>query len=427
MKNHSRSTRALTTLLTVIALSACAPEPDPVAPGERIATAVSRESAANVPVADQRELTRAQLSLGFSLGAAALPAERNAMISPWSIHTALTMAHLGARGATAEGLGSVLRTTAMGERALDAYNAVDQALRARRTHGVILRSANAVFAPRGLTFEQPFVDGLAAHFPVGLSVLDFAARPEESRLAINAWVSAVTEEKIPELFGAGVIHRDTRLVLVNATYFYGPWKNAFEAANTRPSSFVLRDGTTVQLPKMNRVLSARAAMADGWRAIEIPYANESLSMVVIVPSSGDVASFERALEEGRWTDVTRGLEGLSPSQLQLSLPKFRFTHQAQLASRLAEMGAGAAFSSDADFSGISTSSPMRIERVVHSTFVAVDEKGTEAAAATGITFGPTSIAPLRQFDVDRPFVFVIRDVPTGAPLFIGHVVDPRVG
>lgn len=424
MKHLLGSTRGLVTALAA-ATGACAPAPDPTPPGERIATTVTREASNNVPASDQRELTAAQISLGLSLGSVALPADRNAMVSPWSIHAALTMAHLGARGATAEGLGAVLRTSAMGERALDAYNAVDNALRERRTNGVILRSANAVFARRGLVFEQPYVDALAAHFPVGLSVLDFATRPDESRVAINRWVSAVTEDKIPELFDRDAIHSETRMVLVNATYFYGPWKSSFDAAQTRPSSFTLRDGTTVQLAKMNRSISARTVTADGWRAIEIPYANESLSMVVIVPSNGDVASLEVSLSDGRWADVNRSLDALPTSAVHLSLPKFRFAHQAQLAPRLAEMGASAAFSDSADFSGISRSAPMRIERVVHSAFVAVDEKGTEAAAATGITLGPTAIAPVRPFDVDRPFVFVIRDTPTGTPLFIGHVVDPR--
>lgn len=425
MKHFLSSVRGLASTLALGAAAACAPTPDPTPPGELIATTVRRESSSTVPVADQRELTSAQLSLGLSLGPAALPSDRNAMVSPWSIHSALTMAHLGARGATAEGLGAVLRTSAMGERALDAYNAVDNALRARRTNGVVLRSANAVFARRGLAFEQPFVDALAAHFPVGLSVLDFAARPDESRVAINRWVSAVTEDKIPELFDRSAIHGDTRMVLVNATYFYGPWKSAFDAAQTRPGNFTLRDGSTVQLPRMNRAISARTLMADGWRAIEIPYANEALSMVVIVPSNGDVSTLEASLSDGRWGEVNRGLEALPASLVQLALPRFRFAHQTQLASRLAEMGAGAAFSDAADFSGVTRSSPMRIERVVHSTFIAVDEKGTEAAAATGITFGPTSFAPPRSFEVDRPFVFVIRDTPTGAPLFIGHVTDPR--
>jgi serpin B len=313
----------------------------------------------------------------------------------------------------------------MGPAALDAYNAVDRALRERRTNGVILRSANAVFARRGLRFQQAFVDGLAAHFPVGLSALDFVGAPNASRVAINRWVSDVTEAKIPELFRAGDIHSDTRMVLVNATYFYGPWKHSFDPAQTQPGPFSLRDGSSAQVSKMSRAFAARSASSDGWRAVEIPYANEQLSMVVIVPSDGDVSALEASLGDGRWSTVSSALDALPASQLEVLLPKFRFVHRAELSARLAAMGASEAFSARADFSGVSADVPMRIEQVIHSTFIAVDERGTDAAAATGITFGPTSIAPVRQFDVDRPFVFVIRDVQTGAPLFVGHVLDPR--
>ncbi len=412
-------------LSTLLSLTACAPPQDVAPPGEKIATSVTRESSDAVTIETQRALSAAQLRLGFSLGSTALPAQANAMISPWSLHSALTMAHLGARGATADGLASVLGTTAMGPAALDAYNAVDRALRERRTNGVILRTANAVFARRGLRFERSFVDGLAAHFPVGLSALDFVGDPEGSRVAINRWVSDSTEAKIPSLFGPGMIHSDTRVVLVNATYFYGPWKYSFDPAHTQQGAFSLRDGSSVQLAKMRRTFAARSASSDGWRAVEIPYANEQLAMVAIVPSDGDVAALEGALSDGRWAEVSTALDALPASSLEVLVPKFRFTHRAELSARLAAMGADVAFSDRADFSGISADVPMRIESVVHSTFIAVDERGTEAAAATGITFGPTAIAPVRQFDIDRPFVFVIRDVQTGAPLFIGHVLDPR--
>ncbi len=412
-------------LASVVSLGACAPPQDIAPPGEKIATSVPREASSSVSIETQRTLTAAQLSLGLSLGSEALPPTRNAMISPWSIHSALTMAQQGARGATAEGLSSVLGTGPMGASALDAYNAVDRALRERRTNGVILRTANAVFARRGLQFQQSYVDALSAHFPVGLSALDFVGAPDRSRIAINQWVSDTTEGKIPSLFAEGTIHSDTRMVLVNATYFYGPWKHSFDPAQTQSSAFSLRDGSTAQVAKMRRAFAARSASSDGWRAIELPYANEQLSMVAIVPADGDVAALEAALSDGRWSAVSSALDALPASHLEVLLPKFRFTHRAELGARLAAMGAAEAFSDRADFSGVTTDVSMRIERVIHSTFIAVDERGTEAAAATGITFGPTSIAPVRQFDIDRPFVFVIRDVQTGAALFVGHVLDPR--
>jgi serpin B len=410
--------------LSLLTLVACTPVDAPP-PGERIPTTVARASSDAVPAADQRALTDAQLSFGWSLRAAALPTDRNAMLSPFSVHTALTMAHVGARGASAEGLAALLRTGSMGDRALDAYNAVERALVARGTGGVVLRTANAVFARRGLGFERSFVDGLAEHFPVGLSALNFATDPEGARTGINGWVSAQTEGRIPTLFAPGSMNADTRLVLVNAMYFNGPWRYAFERSQTQDRRFTLADGAVISVPKMTRTMPVRSARGDGWRAVELPYANESLVMVAIVPDEGSLASFESRLADGQWGRITEALSTVTPSELEVMLPRFSFGHRVDLTATLREGPAAAAFSDGADFSGITRELPMRIERVVHQTFIAAEERGTEAAAATGVVFGPTSYAPPVSFDVDRPFVFVIRDVPTGAPLFVGHVVDPR--
>lgn len=413
-------------IASLLALAACAPVGDVPPPGTPITPTVAREPSSSVSLDVQRTLTRAQLSFGFTLGPSVLAPTRNAIVSPWSLHTALTMAQLGARGETAAQLSNVLQTGPMGDAALDAYNAVDRALVAQRTHGVILRSANAVFARRGMRFVQSYVDGLAAHFPVGLSTLDFVGQPDASRLAINQWVSSTTEGKIPALFAEGTIHADTRMVLVNATYFYGPWRAAFDPSQTQAGAFALAQGGSAMVPKMRRAMSVRAASSAGWRAVELPYANDNLSMIVLVPNDGDVSAIEARLSEGGMSAVTAALDVLPESSLEVLLPRFRFNANVELAPRLSAMGARLAFEPNADFSGVAQDEPMRIERVVHHAFIAVDERGAEAAAATGITFGPTSArAPIPQFDVDRPFVFVIRERQTGAPLFIGHVVDPR--
>ena len=250
--------------LSLLGLLACSPV-DALPPGEKIPTTVARAPSDAVPAADQRALTDAQLSFGWSIRATALPSDRNAMLSPFSVHTALTMAHLGARGATAEGLASLLRTGPMGDRALDAYNAVERALVARRTAGVVLRTANAVFARKGLGFERSFVDGLSAYFPVGLSALDFAADSEGARTGINGWVSAQTDGRIPALFAPGSMNADTTLVLVNAMYFNGPWRYAFERSQTQDRRFTLADGAVVSVPKMIRSMPVRSARGEGWR------------------------------------------------------------------------------------------------------------------------------------------------------------------
>jgi serpin B len=359
----------------------------------------------------------------------------NIVISPPSIVLALAMARAGAHGATADEMDVVLRSIGSDDSA-PALNALEAALASRSTTvrddagndlDVTLRIANAPFAQRGMSIEPGYLDALASRFGAGLRIVDYRADPEGARGHINGWVSEQTERRIPELLAPGTIDALTRLALVNAVYLKAPWANPFAVETTRSAPFTTADGATVQVPFMSlseSVAYAEGSASDGgaWHAVELPYLGGSLALTVIVPDH--LAAFESALTPGRLASVVGALR---PRPVILALPKFRAETRADLGDLLGAMGMRLAFDpTRADFSGITTGEALYVSRVVHQANIDVDEAGTEAAAATAVVMratGALADAPV-TLRVDRPFLFALRDVPTGAVVFLGRVSDP---
>jgi serpin B len=324
----------------------------------------------------------------------------------------------------------VLRDVATDEHAAW-LNALDAALAARsgtfedaagERLDVILRIANAPFAQRGMPLEDAYLRALATRYGTGLRVVDYENATEEARSRINRWVAEQTEQRIPELLVPGVLSPDTRLSLVNAIYLKAPWRTPFAPEATKPSPFTRLDGTTVEVPMMALTTSLRRATGDGWRAVEVPYLGDALAMIVIVPD--DLADFESTIDAARLDAIVTSLRSGS---VALALPRFGIETKAGLAPVLSDLGMPTAFSELADFSGITRAERLAIAHVVHQANIDVDEKGTEAAAATAVVMNVTSAPPEGvAFRVDRPFVFALRDVATGAVLFLGRVTDPAV-
>jgi serpin B len=310
-------------------------------------------------------------------------------------------------------------------------NALDQALAARsgtfKDEGgkelpVTLRIANAPFAQQGMPLEKAYLEALAARYGAGLRLVDYATQTEKARTLINGWVDGQTEQRIPELLVPGVITPETRLALVNAVYLKAPWQAPFSADATRAGTFTRADGSTVQAPFMATTASLSYASGDGWRAVEIPYIGGSLAMTVILPD--DLARFEQTLTADAFAALTGAL---TETQVALALPKFGIETKAELAPILAALGMPSAFDDRADFSGITTAEQLVISNVIHQANIDVDEKGTEAAAATAVVMRETAMpAEPVAFRADRPFLFALRDVPTGAVLFLGRVGDPSI-
>ena len=293
--------------------------------------------------------------------------------------------------------------------------------------GFRLNIVNALWGQEDFEFLSEFLDLVAENYGAGLRLLDFVNAAEDSRIIINDWVSEQTEGKIEDLIPEGVINDLTRLVLTNAIFFNAAWLYPFSAIETTDGAFHLLDGGEVTVPMMRRTARFGLVKCDGYQAVELTYDGGELSMVILLPDTGQFEEFEGSLD----AELVRGItEGLVPTRLDLTMPKFEFASDFSLADTLRAMGMPVAFASSigpctpemADFSGMTGACELYIKEIVHKAFVSVDEAGTEAAAATAVVMGIESLPP--SVTIDRPFVFLIRDIETGAILFVGRVADP---
>jgi serpin B len=358
----------------------------------------------------------------------------NLLYSPYSISQALAMTYAGARSTTAQQMSETLHFTLPQERLHPAFNALDQALTTRAQQQeedqegtrFQLNIANALWGQQGYSFLSEYLDILARHYGAGLQLMDFRAAPEQARQDINAWVSEQTEEKIQDLLPPGAVDTLTRLVLTNAIYFNASWKYPFKEDATQDAPFFLLSGAEISVPTMRQVETLGYAAGENYEVIELPYAGDTMSMLILLPDAGTFAAFEAALDLSRLNTL---VEAVASERIALTLPKFSFDARFQLSNTLAEMGMPAAFSpQEADFSGMAGNRDLYIQDILHKAFIAVDEAGTEAAAATGVVIGVTSApADPREVTVDHPFIFIIRDNTSGALLFVGRVTNPRAG
>ena len=339
------------------------------------------------------------------------------------------MMYAGARGETARQMEEVFRYQLPADQLHPAFNVLDLALSSRgegsggQDGGKFrLNIANAIWGQKGFAFLPDFLDELAENYGAGMRAVDFADDPEASRTAINDWVSERTEDRIRDLIPQGLINRLTRLVLANAIYFNAAWHLPFDERRTSSEPFQLPDGDRVDVPMMRQTETFNYTLHETHQtqAVELLYAGEEASMMIFLPAKGKYDQFEDALSAGLVSEISKQLR---PIRLRLSIPSFEFTSEFRLAETLAGMGMADAFDpQSADFSGMDGTKDLYLSAVVHKAFVKVDERGTEAGAATGGTIGVTSLPP--AFTADRPFIFLIRDLATDAILFVGRVMDP---
>ncbi len=449
----TRLYRMMACLLALVLFAACspaasAPTPSgstppgstppvsPTAPPPAAGIELARSNLARAAADPASALTAAAAvdDFGFDLYRALLAQDgsTNAVISPASVAIAMAMARVGARGDTASQMDTVLRQLgAPGH--TEGINSLDQALGARSgtfkdTMGhdqqVTLAVANAPFAQRDEQWQQAFLDTLAQDFGGGLQLVDYKTDYEAARQLINGWVSDQTHARIPQLLVPGTIDELTRLVLVNAIYLKAPWLTPFPAAATKDGEFTTAGGARVQVPMMFRQDELKYASGDGWQAVELPYVGGSLAMDIVVPD--DLSSFTQSLTADSFAQLTAAL---SVHEVALTMPRFNAETKADLVDLLSAMGMPLAFDPyNADFSGMTTQEPLLISRVVHQANITVDEKGTEAAAATAVVVQLESApSDVVQLDVNRPFLFALRDTQTGAVLFLGQITDPSAG
>lgn len=369
------------------------------------------------------DLTTAVNAFSVDIYQALRGEDGNLFLSPASISYALGMTRTGAGGTTMREMDEVLHLTGAAAPAA-AYGRLMQELNAADA-AYTLRLANRLYGQTGLEFRPEFLTTVDTHFDGGLAQVDFKQDAEAARGKINAWVCERTAERIPELLASGTVHDRTRLVLVNAIYFLGDWQTVFPAEATRPRDFQLLVGNTTAVPMMNNAGSYGYAAPDGLQILSLPYRGGELEMVVLLPEP----EIGLAGLEERFTAANLAAWVAAPTRTRVAvtLPKFAFTAEFQLARTLAGMGMPLAFSDEADFSGMVAGGGLAIDDVIHKAYVRVDEEGTEAAAATGVTMRLTGMPPTPEatFVADRPFLFLIRHKPSGALLFLGRMTDPR--
>lgn len=356
----------------------------------------------------------------------------NLVFSPYSVAVALAMTLNGARGRTAAEMRDVLSTadTRRLDDGLDALTLHVEGLAGptRRADGsratVALDAANALFGQRGTVWEEPFLDDLARYFGAGMRLVDYATATEAARTLINGWTAEQTHDRIPEIVPAGILSDLTRLVLVNAIYLKAPWETPFDPTSTQDRPFRTDTGTR-DVPTMTVGLDLSGyARGDGWEAVRVPYAGGSLAMTIVLPAEGALERVSAAVADGALPGM---LGAPRPVPVQLSLPKWKFRTEAPLGEVLAALGMPTAFDPErADFGAMTRQERLFVAAVLHEGFIAVDEEGTEAAAATAVVMDTTSAPLYREVVVDRPFLFAVHDVEHLTPLFVGRVSDPTV-
>jgi serpin B len=388
-----------------------------------------RETSPEIATLDLKDLVDGNSEFAFDLYQAIEEKEGNLFYSPHSISLALAMTYAGARYETEQQMADTLHFALDQSILHPAFNSLDLELASRGEgaegkddEGFRLNVVNAIWGQKDYTFLNEFLDILAENYGAGLRLLDFMNAPDESRITINDWVSDQTEGKIEDLIPQGAIDSLTRLVLTNAIYFNAAWQYPFNEDMTDNGTFHLLDGGEVSVPMMMQTESFGYAEGEGYQAVELPYDGRELSMIILLPEGGQFRRIEGSLDSNLLNTIRADVVY---TDVALTMPKFEFESDFSLTDPLAAMGMPVAFTGAADFSGMTGNRDLLITDILHKAFVAVDEAGTEAAAATAVIMGESAVPELPvEVALDSPFIFLIQDKETGAILFVGRLVDP---
>lgn len=402
------------------------------APGTLLKSEKQRITAPDVSQAEVDELVLGNTAFAIDMYQA-LSAEAdggNLFFSPHSISIALGMTWAGARVETESQMASTLHFTLGQESQHPAFNHLDLALSSRGEgaegqdgEGFRLHVINALFGQEGYHFEADFLDTLAENYGAGLQLLDFVNAHEAAREAINLWVEDETEGRIDELLPENSIKPITRLVLTNAIYFNAAWAEPFNEEQTFDRPFERLGTGPVDVPMMHLTHSFPYSVGAGYKALELPYDGDELSMLILLPDPGEFDAFQASLGAENLGEI---VDSLAVGEVELSMPRWTFkTPSISLKDLLIEMGMPIAFDGNlADFSGMTGARDLYIGNVFHKAFVSVNEAGTEAAAATAVIMDLRGEPEGEVISLNRPFIYLIRDREIGALLFVGRVTDP---
>jgi serpin B len=353
----------------------------------------------------------------------------NIFFSPVSLGTAFGPLAAGAGGNTLRAIADTLGYPASGPALHSALGGLGRSLE-RESDGITLAIANALWLDRRFAPRPAFLATSRGDYDASVETLDFR-QADAAAARINAWSGEKTRGRIPQLVTAEDLPPGTGLVVTNAVYFLADWAAPFAREATRALRFTLGDGGRVVTPMMGQTGGFRHVRGRGFAALDLPYRDPRFTMTLLLPDAADgLPALERALSPALLTRTFVALDRAEEARVELLLPKLELRTDYRLGDALRAMGLAPAFARDADFSGISET-PVMIGQVIHKTFLRVDEKGTEAAAATAIVAIVVSgmrrdLARPIQFHADRPFLILLRDRETGAILFFGRIVRPEV-
>ena len=345
--------------------------------------------------------------------------EENTFYSPASVAFALSMTYNGADGETKDAMATALGIQGLRLEQLNRANADLRSILLNPEATVQTNIANSLWADHDAQLLADFVHRNNEFYGAKVSTIDF--RAEESPATISQWVEQETEGKIKDLIKS--LDPDAQLVLINAIYFKGDWRKPYNESSTTTDTFYLSDGSTKTVPMMYQRETFAAYEEQGFKAIRLPYGEDRYAMYLFVPDN-DLQELYDQLTAKNWQ---RWMKSFATTEAKVYLPRFKAEYKSELKSALTNLGMGHAFSDAADFSMMTPDEQWYINRVIHQATIEVNEQGTEAAAATGVEMGVTSLPQQEYFTIraDRPFFFVIQDDITGTLLFMGEINNPK--
>ena len=374
---------------------------------------------------DSREIIEANNRFAINLYSQYKSEEGNIFFSPFSISTAMAMVYEGAEGKTAKEIKSVFGFPKYDNSRRNQYSDLLSEIN-KKDKEYALKTANALWAEQDFNFLDKYLTTVEKYYGGKTTNLDFKNEPDTSRLIINNWVEDKTNNKIKDLLPEGVINPNTRLVLTNAIYFKAKWLTQFDADKTRDMNFRVNPDKSIKVPMMQRTDRKSIfnyTQNEDLQILEMPYAGEDLSMLILLPFDDDIEALENSFTIEKLTEWKKSLR---KRRVKIYIPKFKFETKYFMKNTLSDLGMPTAFTNSADFSGMTGTKDLKIDKVIHQAFIEVNEEGTEAAAATGVTMMKHSKPPPTPiFKADHPFIFIIQHNETGNILFMGRVSNPK--
>lgn len=358
--------------------------------------------------------------------------EGNMFFSPFSLSTAMAMQYGGARSSTEKEIAETMHFDMLEEEAVhEAFNKLILDIESRNEpagdradSGFSLVLANSFWAQDGFDFLPNYLDLLSTNYGAAIRTIDFNGNLSKSIEIVNGWIAEKTQDKIVNMLKEDELTPPIYSMLINAIYFKAAWNSPFDVKNTAKKEFTLLSGDTVTVDMMAQNEHFSYGKGTAYEAVALPYDGEQLDMVLIAPNAGEFIEFENTMDINKIKDILDNMKHYSQTWVTMNIPKFNISSRWEMKNAFAALGMEAPFDETADFSGMSDEF-LRIQKIFHQTQISVDEAGTEASAATVIV-DSNGDAEYEEFNLNRPFIFLIRDIPTKSILFVGRVVNPTL-